>query len=83
LTQSRARFYSPAAAPQYPQHHKNQNDPDQFPAFNFKELGANRTVKFVIIAGLTVIGTMETIFYAQILMRKMGWDSVKEDQEKE
>jgi hypothetical protein len=60
---------------------RKPDQPEELPAFSFKDLGANKTVKFVVIAGLTVIATMETIFYTKILMRKMGWD-VGEDETK-
>jgi hypothetical protein len=62
---------------------KKPNQPEELPNFSFNELGATKTVKFVMIAGLSVIGTMETIFYAKILMRKMGWDEDEGKGEKE
>ncbi|MCJ1472112.1 hypothetical protein MMC13_000759 [Lambiella insularis] len=38
------------------------------PRVSFKDLGATWTVKVVVIACLTVLGTLETIFYL-----RMGW----------
>jgi hypothetical protein len=38
-----------------------------FPAFSFQGLGANRTVKVVVIAALTVVGTIESVFWVKAL----------------
>ncbi|OCL08248.1 hypothetical protein AOQ84DRAFT_354588 [Glonium stellatum] len=43
-----------------------------YPSFSFKDLGANRTVKVVVIAGLSIIGTMESIFWAKVIWAKIS-----------
>ncbi|KAF7511318.1 hypothetical protein GJ744_004883 [Endocarpon pusillum] len=53
---------SDAASPQNP----------SYPAFSFDGLGASRGVKVVVIAGLTVLGTMETIFWSKWLWAKFS-----------
>jgi hypothetical protein len=41
-----------------------------YPAFSFEGLGANRTTKVAVIACLTVVGTIESIFWAKVLWPK-------------
>ncbi|KAG8630622.1 hypothetical protein KVT40_002241 [Elsinoe batatas] len=41
----------------------------EIPAFSFKDLGANRTVKTVVIIALIVAGTAETITWYRLGMR--------------
>jgi len=55
----------------------NQNSQDPFPKANFKDLGANRTVKVVVIASLAVIATAETIAWTKFLWGKFGPKSEK------
>ena len=43
-----------------------------YPAFSLDGLGASRGVKVVVIAGLTVLGTMETIFWSKWLWAKFS-----------
>jgi hypothetical protein len=43
-----------------------------YPVFSFEGLGANRTIKVVVIACLTVVGTMESIFWAKVLWAKIS-----------
>ncbi|KAF3315628.1 hypothetical protein TWF173_003208 [Orbilia oligospora] len=42
----------------------------EMPKISWKDLGASRTVKIVVIIALSIVGTMETIFYAKLFMRK-------------
>jgi hypothetical protein len=42
------------------------------PIAKFSELGASRTVKLFVIAVLVVFGTMETIFWINVLWAKYG-----------
>ncbi|KAK5955479.1 hypothetical protein OHC33_003117 [Knufia fluminis] len=50
---------------------------------NFKDLGATRTVKIVVIIALCIMGTAETIFWAQVLWRKFfGGGEQKEEIER-
>lgn len=82
-TRSLSLKYHTASPTLHAQKHlpKNPNKPDELPAFSFKDLEATKTVRYVLIGGLTVVGTMETIFYAKVLRRKMGWDSVESGKE--
>lgn len=41
-------------------------------SFSFKDLGANRTVKVVVISVLMVFGTLESIFWIKFLWAKFG-----------
>lgn len=57
--------------------HKQRSDAPSpqnpsYPAFSFDGLGASRGVKAVVIASLTVLGTMETIFYGKWLWAKFS-----------
>lgn len=51
-----------AASPQNP----------SYQTFSFDGLGASRGVKVVVVAGLTVLGTMETIFWSKFLWAKFS-----------
>ncbi|KAF3120336.1 hypothetical protein TWF703_002646 [Orbilia oligospora] len=42
----------------------------EMPKMSWKDLGASRTVKIVVIIALSIVGTMETIFYVKLFMRK-------------
>jgi hypothetical protein len=53
---------SAAPAPQNP----------SYPTFSFKDLGANRGVKVVVVVCLTVLGTMESIFWGKVLWAKIS-----------
>lgn len=44
-----------------------------YPAFSLRDLGANRATKITVLVCLSILGTMETIFYAKMLWAKMGW----------
>ncbi|MCJ1254372.1 hypothetical protein MMC24_002187 [Lignoscripta atroalba] len=50
-----------------------------YPTFSFQDLGANRTVKVVVIVCLTVLGTMESIFWVQVLWAKISPPSPSEE----
>jgi hypothetical protein len=43
-----------------------------YPTFSFKDLGASRTVKIVVIAGMSVIGTIESIFWIKVIWAKIS-----------
>ncbi|KAF2490076.1 hypothetical protein BU16DRAFT_531416 [Lophium mytilinum] len=43
-----------------------------FGGASLKELGANRTVRIVVIIALTIAGTAESIFWAKVLWAKFG-----------
>lgn len=42
------------------------------PKVSFRDLGASRTVKVVVIVALMVFGTMESIFWMRVLWEKFG-----------
>ena len=46
-------------------------------AFSFESLGANRTIKVIIIGCLTVVGTIESLFWAKVLWAKISPSSVE------
>jgi hypothetical protein len=58
----------------------NTSENSELPSFSFKDLGANRTVKIVVIVALTIGGTAESVFWAQMLWAKFGPEK-KEDEE--
>lgn len=39
---------------------------------NFKDLGATRTVKWIVVVALSIAGTIETVFWTKVLMAKLG-----------
>ncbi|OCK98803.1 uncharacterized protein K441DRAFT_654176 [Cenococcum geophilum 1.58] len=43
-----------------------------YPTVSFKDLGASRTVKIAVIASLSVIGTIESIFWAKVIWAKIS-----------
>ncbi|KAK6539478.1 hypothetical protein TWF694_009701 [Orbilia ellipsospora] len=49
---------------------QSQEVSHEMPKINWRDLGANRTVKIVVIVALSIIGTMESIFYVKLFMRK-------------
>lgn len=82
---SRATFFSQRAslnaskdkAPQNATVHKqyssapsSENPSDM--AFSFKDLGASRGVKIVVLTALTVFGTIESVFWAKVLWAKIS-----------
>lgn len=40
------------------------------PRITLKDLGANRTVRIVVLVALSIFGTMETIFWAKVIWAK-------------
>ncbi|KAF7852716.1 hypothetical protein EAF04_010910 [Stromatinia cepivora] len=50
---------------------------------NFKDLGATKTVKWVVIVAISIVGTMETIFWTKVLMVKLGWGKEEKMEEVE
>jgi len=48
---------------------------------SFRDLGATRAVKIVVITMLCVAGTVETVFWVKVLMRRFGWDDEGKDKE--
>lgn len=49
----------------------HESEPEMVPKINIKEMfqGAPKPVKWVVIGGLTIVGTMETIFYIKWIHR--------------
>ena len=39
-------------------------------SLDWKQLGANRSAKIVIIVALCILGTMETVFWCKVVYRK-------------
>ncbi|MCJ1249813.1 hypothetical protein MMC30_007039 [Trapelia coarctata] len=50
-----------------------------YPAFSFEGLGANRTVKYVVIGALSVLATMESVFWAKTLSARFSPSSEDEN----
>jgi hypothetical protein len=48
-----------------------------YPAFTFQSLGAGRKVKFFIIACLAVVGTIESVFWVNVLWAKFSPSSTE------
>ena len=53
-----------------PKHHPSNPSSDIKATFSFKDLGATRTVKIVVIVAVCIMGTAETIFWTQVVWRK-------------
>ncbi|KAF7951275.1 hypothetical protein EAE96_006598 [Botrytis aclada] len=50
---------------------------------DFKDLGATKTVKWVVIVAISVAATVETIFWTKMLVARLGRDGGKKEEEKE
>ncbi|KAF2222682.1 hypothetical protein BDZ85DRAFT_264065 [Elsinoe ampelina] len=60
---------------------RDQAFKSEIPAFNFKDLGANKTVKTVVIIALIVAGTAETITWCRLGLRRWrGREGSSEEQ---
>jgi len=74
---SRSRFFS--TAKQGESDGPNGNDKStQNPgmvAAKFSELGATRTVKIVVIVVVSVLATMETLFWIRVGWQRFGWST--------
>jgi len=57
---------------------KSQNPSS--PMSKLTELGANRTVKIVVIMALMIAGTAESIFWGKLLWAKFAPEDGKEDE---
>lgn len=62
----------------YPKQSPRPADRETMKAAKFSELGATRTVKIVVIVVVSILGTMETIFYAKLGWRWWKGESVEE-----
>ncbi|KAK6338917.1 hypothetical protein TWF696_009718 [Orbilia brochopaga] len=62
------RLFSSQKGPQRPNSHQEVSH--EMPKISWKELGASKPIKIVLIIALSIIGTMETIFYFKLFMRK-------------
>jgi len=60
----------PQKAPASKLDSKSENP--SYPAFSLEGLGANRTVKYVVYGALSVLGTIETVFWVQTLWAKFS-----------
>jgi hypothetical protein len=76
----------PSPKPSLSSPNRNQNQTQtQNPSFganlSFKELGANRTVKIVVIVALSVAATAESVFWVKVLWAKFGPETKVEQSE--
>jgi hypothetical protein len=67
----------PSPKPSLSSPNRNQNQTQtQNPSFganlSFKELGANRIVKIVVIIALSIAATAEIVFWAKVLWANLG-----------
>lgn len=53
---------------------------NEIPKFNFKDLGASRTAKIVVISGLAIAATAETVTYVRLGMRWWRGEGKVEDE---
>ncbi|KAI5806046.1 hypothetical protein EDC01DRAFT_777935 [Geopyxis carbonaria] len=65
------RPLSTRKTPKYPPQ-ENETENPSYPTFTLKGLGANRTVKVVVVAALTVMATAETVFWGRVVWGKWG-----------
>ncbi|KAK6522609.1 hypothetical protein TWF281_002047 [Arthrobotrys megalospora] len=70
-----------AFSSQRPNPNQSQEVSHEMPKINWKDLGASRTVKIVVIIALSVVGTMESIFYFKLFMRRFFPDEEKPTEE--
>lgn len=73
-----AHFQSRRTASSQNNPQNNNNNSQQLPSANFKDLGATRTVKIIVISFLSVIATLETITWTKLLWAKFGPPSASE-----
>jgi hypothetical protein len=59
-----------------PANSKEQHKNSLFGSANFKDLGANRTVKIVLIVGISIAATAETFTWCMLGYRK--WNAWRE-----
>ena len=52
-----------------------------YPAFSFQGLSTNSTVKIVVIAALSVFGTIESIFWAKVLWAWVSPPKIEKENE--
>jgi len=70
------RYYSTtSASPKSPNAANTSNQQQEMDPFggkklSWKELGANKTVKWVVIIFISIIGTMESIFWIKVIWAK-------------
>ncbi|TGO22333.1 hypothetical protein BPAE_0172g00140 [Botrytis paeoniae] len=50
---------------------------------DFKDLGATKTVKWVVIVAISVAATMETIFWTKMLIARLGWGKGEGEEERD
>ncbi|PSK51901.1 hypothetical protein B9Z65_3168 [Elsinoe australis] len=61
-------------------HKPDVNFKNEIPKFNFKDLGASRTAKIVVISGLVIAATAETVTYVRLGMRWWRGEGKVEDE---
>ncbi|KAI1191415.1 hypothetical protein F5B17DRAFT_382964 [Nemania serpens] len=59
--------------------HRTSSPSEDHYTINFRDLGMNRITKFVVYTVISVLGTMETIFWCKVLWR--WWTGEQEDSE--
>jgi len=72
-----------SSQPSKPQQHAPNPGSDMKATLSFKELGATRTVKIVVIVAICILGTAETIFWVQVGWRKFFGGTKEDEQEAE
>ena len=53
------------------------------PTSSLRELGANRTVKIVVVGCISVLATIESIFWAKVAWAKFGPEKEKKEEKGE
>ena len=76
ITQSRLRSDQANKTPNRAQNGIRNSTPSpqehEYPAFSLKDLGANRATKTVVVIALSVLATMESIFWIKVGWRRFG-----------
>lgn len=57
---------------QAPRRPSASSEPPANPSFSLQDLGANRTVRVVVVASLSIIATMESMFWIRVGWAKFG-----------
>ena len=57
---------------QAPRRPSESSEPPANPSFSLQDLGANRTVRVVVVASLSIIATMESMFWIRVGWAKFG-----------
>lgn len=72
LSSSRQSYKAPPPNNKSDGDKKTPVEDQSLPSFKFSDLGASKRVRLVVITALVIYGTLESIFWMQVLWAKFG-----------